>query len=243
MVPTEITSCTDSGGAPLDIVGYVYPTSTNTSSEGTQTRAPFWTIGVFATLLLVGTGGSVSAASTSAVVERIDSSPTGSTCRIECVSQSSRQNEEDEVAGSTEGLSVLQHYLSLNLSDLAVVLRVSRPTIYSWLRDESAPQTHNLSRIREIFRVTKIWPGISRNPLGLRLRTPVVEGESVFDLLSQERIDAGVVRAALISCALLLEQDMVRPRPRSAAEVAKQYGLRSQSKHSQEESVAQETGL
>jgi len=70
MVPTEITSCTDSGGAPLDIVGYVYPTAMNTSSEGTQARAPFWTIGVFATLLLVGTGGSISAASTSAVVER-----------------------------------------------------------------------------------------------------------------------------------------------------------------------------
>ena len=79
--------------------------------------------------------------------------------------------------------------------------------------------------------------------LGSRLRTPVIEGQSVFDLLSEERIDTEDVRKALVSCALLLEQAMARPRPRSAAEIAKQYGLRSQSKHSQEESVAQETGL
>jgi hypothetical protein len=243
MLPTEITSCTDSGGKPLDIVGYAYSTSTCTSAEGMPTRAPFLTVGVFAALFLAGTGGSVSAASTSAAVERIDSAPTGTTCRIECVSQSRRQNEEEEVAGTTEGLSVLQHYLSLNLSDLAAVLRVSRPTIYSWLRDESAPQAHNVSRMRQLFRVTRIWPGISRKPIGARLRTPVAEGQSVFDLLCQERIDAELVRTALVSCALLLEQDMVRLRPRSAAEIAKQHGLRSQSKHSQEESVAQETGL
>jgi hypothetical protein len=243
MVTTEITSCTDSGGKPLDIVGcYGYPTSTCTSAGGAATRAPLRTVGVFAALLLVGTGGSVSAASKSAVVERIDQAPTGSTCRVECVSQTRRENQQEE-AGSTEGLSVLQHHLSLNLSDLAAVLRVSRPTIYSWLRDESAPQAQNLSRMRQLFRVTRIWPGISRKPLGSRLRTPVIEGQSVFDLLSEERIDTEVVRKALVSCALLLEQDIARPRPRSTAEIAKQYGLRSQSKHSQEESVAQETGL
>ena len=40
-----------------------------------------------------------------------------------------------------------------------------------------------------------------------------------------------------------LEQDLARPRPRPAAEIAKLYGLQGQSKNSQEESVAQETGL
>jgi len=57
MVTTEITSCTDSGGEPLDIVGYGYPTSTCTSAGGAAARAPLRTVGVFAALLLVGTGG------------------------------------------------------------------------------------------------------------------------------------------------------------------------------------------
>ena len=242
MVTTEITSCTDSGGNPLDLVGYGYPTSTCTSAGSAAPRAPFWTVGVFAALLLVGTGGSVSAASKSAVAERMDQTATGSTCRVECVSQTRRGNEEGG-AGSAEGLSTLQHYLSLNLSDLAAVLRVSRPTIYSWLRDESAPQAQNLLRMRQVFRVARIWPGISRKPLGSRLRTPVVEGQSVLDLLSEERLDTELVRTALVSCALLVEQDIARPRPRSTAEIAKRFGLRPQSKHSQEESVVQETGL
>jgi hypothetical protein len=239
---TEITSCTESAERPLQIGGYAYPTSTWTFGDITATTAPFWTVGVFAVLLFAGTGGSVSEVSTTAV-EKVDSARTGSNCSIEYVSKSRRQDEEDENIASTEGLPVLQHYLSLNLSDLAAILRVSRPTIYSWLKEDSSPQAHNTSRMRQLFRLAKLWSDISRKPLGSHLKTPVVDGQSVFDLLSQDHLDRELIRSALMSCSLMLEQDLARPRPRSAAEIAKLYGLQSQSKNSQEESVAQETGL
>jgi hypothetical protein len=173
----------------------------------------------------------------------MDSSGTGSMCRVEYVSKSRREDEEERIAGSTEGLSTIQHHLSLNLSDLAAVLRVSRPTIYTWLREESSPQAHNVSRMQLLFWVAKMWSGVSPRPLGSHLKTAVVESQSVFDLLSQERIDRELVRRALATCSRAMEQEAARPRPRSAAEIARQYGLRSQSRHSQEESVAQETGL
>jgi hypothetical protein len=243
MISTEITSCTDSAETPLQMASYAYPTSTSVAGESAPTRAPFWTAGVFAVLLFAGTGGSVSAASSSAVVEKMDSTPTGARRRIEYVSKSRREDEEERVAGSTEGLPILQHYFSLNLSDLALVVRVSRPTIYSWLRNESSPQSHNVFRMRQLFGLVKLWSSLSRKPLGSYLKSPVVEGQSVFDLLSQDQIDRELVRQALVACSLMLEQDAARPRPRSAAEIAKQYGLRSQSEHSQEESVSQETGL
>ncbi len=241
MVPAQITSCTGSVGKPVQTISYADATSTSTFSQLAPSTAPFWTAGVFAFLLAAGTGGLVSTASTSAVAE-IDSARTGSVCRFVCVSKSRRDDEEEGIEGSTQVLSVLQHYLSLNLSELAMVLQVSRPTIYSWLRDQSSPQAQNVARIRQILKLAKIWPGISRRPVGLHLKTPVMDGRSVLDLLSQDRIDPELVRTALASCAVLVERE-ARQGPRTAAEVAKQYGLRSQSRGSKEESVAQETGL
>ncbi len=242
MVPVQITSCTDSVEKSAQTISYADSTSTNTFSQSTLARAPGWTAGVFAFFLVAGTGGLASTASTSAVAE-IDSPRTGSVCRIECPSKSRRDSEEEGIEGSTQALSVLQHYLSLNLSELAMVLQVSRPTIYSWLRDQSSPQAQNLARIRQISKLAKIWPGISRRPVGLHLKTPVMDGRSILDLLSQDQIDSELARAALASCAALVEREAARQRPRTAAEVAEQYGLRPQSKDSQEESVAQETGL
>lgn len=120
MVAIEITSCTDSGERPLQVVSYEYATSTGNSARTEPARAPFWTVGVFALFLAAGTGGSVSTASASAVAE-IDSARTGSSCRIECVSKTRREDEEDRIEGSTQALSVLQHCLSLNLSELVLL--------------------------------------------------------------------------------------------------------------------------
>src|ERR1019366_6302550 len=243
MPSAVITSCTESAEKALQMYACAQPTSARASTATELIRAPFWAGGVLAAFLIAGTGGSISSASASAVVQKMDSSGTGSMCRIEYVSKSRREDEEERIAGSTEGLSTIQHHLSLNLSDLAAVLRVSRPTIYTWLREESSPQAHNVSRMQLLFGVAKMWSGVSPRPLGSHLKTAVVEGQSVFDLLSQERIDREQVRRALATCSRVMEQDATRPRPRSAAEIARQYGLRSQSKHSQEEAVAQETGL
>ncbi len=242
MLPAQITSCTNSVEKSAQTIAYADTTSANTFIQPPLARASGWTAGVFAIFLAAGTGGLVSTASTSAVAE-IDSPRTGSVCRIDCASKFRRDSEDETIEGSTQALSVLQHYLSLNLSELAMVLQVSRPTIYSWLRDQSSPQAQNVARIRQLFKLAKIWPGISRRPVRLHLKTPVTEGRSVLDLLTQDRLDPELVRTALASCAALVEREAARQRPRTAAEVAKQYGLRSQSKGSQEESVAQETGL
>jgi hypothetical protein len=243
MPSAAITSCTGAAETSPQMYGCAQPTSARASTATEFIKAPFWTGGVLAAFFIAGTGGAISCASTSAVVQKMDSSSTGSMCRIECVSKSRLEDETERIAGSAEGLPTIQHHLSLNLSDLAAVLRVSRPTIYTWLRSESSPQAHNVSRMRLLFRVAKTWAGVSPRPLGSHLKTAVVEGQSVFDLLSQERIERELVRGALATCSRKMEQEAARPRPRSAAEIAGQYGLRSQSKHSQEESVAQETGL
>jgi hypothetical protein len=242
MQSAEITSCTETEGTGLQMHSYPQPTSTGAEGVTEAARTPFWAGGVFAALLIAGTGGSISGVSGLSAAREMGLPCTGSACRIECVSNSRRDDEEERIANSTEGLPAIQHYLSLNLSDLATVLQVSRPTIYAWLRDESTPQAHNMSRMGLLYRMAKTWSGMSQKPLGSYLKRPVVRGRSLLSLLSEERIDRGFVMEGLVASSRMMEHE-ARTRPRSAAEIAKQFGLRPQSNHSQEESVAQETGL
>lgn len=237
----DITSCTESEMQDLELEDYTPATSTCDSTGIATTRTPLWVTGFCAAALFVGTGGSIAAAPTSTVIGEANPAPTGAICSIECIPPSIREEQDD--TAPTEVLSLLQHYLSLNLTDLAAVLHVSRPTIYSWMRDESAPQAYNVERIRQLARLTKFWSGLSRKPLGSHLRTPVLNGLSLFDLLSQEQINMWFARKALVSCSVVVEQDGSRPRAKSAVEIAREFGLRAPMTHSQEESVAQETGL
>src|ERR1039457_3933293 len=112
-----------------------------------QRRAgtPIPILATFAIFLAAGTGGIGSPSSIPVITGA--AMPTTSACRITHACNSAQVNV-DEIAGTTEGLAIIQHYLSLNISDLASALRVSRPTVYAWLREESEPQANNISRIQ-----------------------------------------------------------------------------------------------
>ncbi len=238
MRPIETTNCTGPDVAALPSLGSSEPTSADLTVRPPGI-GPFWTSGAFAFLLIVGTGGVASSASAASAVQDLGLARTGSVCTV--ATARLRRDDEDITSGSPEGLPFSQHHLSLNMSDLAAVLRVSRPTIYAWLRNESDPQTHNIARMVLLHELARTWSAMSPHRLGVYLKRPALRSRSVFDLLCEEHIDRSAVRDALASIARMIEGEPTRPR--SAGEVAKQFGLRSQSKKLQEESVAQETGL
>jgi hypothetical protein len=88
-----------------------------------------------------------------------------------------------------------------------------------------------------------MWLAISPKRMGTYLKRPVVNGHSLFDLLCEETIKAESVQAGLESVARAIDIESPQRQTRSAAEIAKQFGLRPPSKASSEESVAEETGL
>ena len=242
MRSVEITSCSGAETANAPMMGAAEPTSTSGSPLG-GVVAPYLAGGTFALLLIVGTGGLASAASASSAITDLGLARTGSVFRVDRIFPSRKEEERDAIAESAEGLAFIQHHLSLNLSDLAIVLRVSRPTVYSWLREESAPQAHNLARMRLLYTIARTWAAISPTRLGVYLKRPALDGRSVLDMLSAEKIDKIALRDELTSISKAIESKRGEQRPRSANEIAKQFGLQTQSKHSQEESIAQETGL
>ncbi len=80
--------------------------------------------------------------------------------------------------------------LSLNKSQLARILRVTRPTIYEWLRG-NRPNAANTKRLSTLLRVLERASVSSLAPLNARfVRQPTESGApSLIDMLGEEQVD------------------------------------------------------
>ena len=92
----------------------------------------------------------------------------------------------------------LQTALSVNKSELARILRVSRPTVYDWL-DDGQPNPGNVSRIRTLRRMLRESRVTPANPLFPRFVRSALEpgGRPLLDVLAEETIDEAAVRSAV----------------------------------------------
>ena len=98
----------------------------------------------------------------------------------------------------------LQTALSVNKSELARILRVSRPTVYDWL-DDGQPNADNVSRIRTLRRLLRESGVSSAEPLFPRFVRSASEpgGQPLLDVLVAETIDEAAVRNAVESVKAL----------------------------------------
>lgn len=89
----------------------------------------------------------------------------------------------------------VQAALSINKSELARILGVSRPTVYDWL-DDGEPNADNRSRIRTLLRMLSDSQVSSNDPLFPRfVRSRLEPGDQiVLDLLSEETIDEATAK-------------------------------------------------
>ena len=97
-----------------------------------------------------------------------------------------------------EQVQELQAALSLNKSQLARVLRVSRPALYDWLRGRE-PNAANTERLHTLLRCLTQARVSGANPLNARfVRQPAdLDGPALLDLLGEKRIDEDRVVTAI----------------------------------------------
>lgn len=101
-----------------------------------------------------------------------------------------------------EMISDVRSKLGLNMSQVADVLRVGRPTVYGWLREEQKPQERNRRRIRTIWKLARVWGSSCPEPLGAdwdRAVTP--DAYTVGELMSQEHLREFTLGRALTQLA------------------------------------------
>lgn len=118
-------------------------------------------------------------------------------------------------------LATIRSHFSLQIKELALILGVQRPTIYSWMRDESKPQPDNRHRISQILRFVSYWQNLGGKPLGDLVRNHFDEqGRTLLDLFSQNPLDESQINFHMSRLA------SVKPvRPARLSEIAKREGI------------------
>jgi len=169
--------------------------------------------------------------------------PTSTTCQIECVVTANRKTDEEQLEVSQK-LAYIQHHFSLNLTMLASTLRVSRPTLYSWLGEDSEPHPQKLLRIEQLYRLAVSWRRLCIAPLGRIGRRPLAAGRSILDLLQTEALEEASIRSALRLVAGMVERVQPPQTTRSlTVQLRQQYGMPEESAEQRRQRMLDNAGL
>jgi len=178
-----------------------------------QVSAPIF---LAAGMIFIGTGGK-------GTVEMLKTeSQTGAVYSWTVPSVGVKRAKESMFLLPTELLAGIRRYLSLNVSNLAKVLRVERPTVYAWLSGEALPRLGNLERIRKVHFFAREWRKVSSEPVRGMLKIRYSEMPSLLEQLEQENIDEQAVRDTLSALQVALSRV---PARKSVVQIAKEKGL------------------
>jgi DNA-binding transcriptional regulator YiaG len=88
-----------------------------------------------------------------------------------------------------EMLGIIRAAFSLTVTELAQVLHVRRPAVYSWLAGDAEPREQNLRRLISLTTLAEHWMDVADAPLGAGRRLPGPDGRTPLEILSQEVLD------------------------------------------------------
>jgi hypothetical protein len=98
-------------------------------------------------------------------------------------------HSEPVVTTTEDQITLILSVLSLRVTELASVMDVQRPTIYSWLQGEFLPQHDKKIRLGSIYELAAKWRSLSTSSLGKAVRDAEFEGTNILSLLKQKKID------------------------------------------------------
>lgn len=161
--------------------------------------------------------------------------------------QSTRYVSETHVAGqsvqtTSEIIVAVRSALGLQITELASILHVQRPTIYAWVDDRATPHPQNRERLHQLYRVVREWEQLSDRPLSARLRHVAQDGKSLLDLLTANIMSEPDVSARLKALALQKKTPGPARRGLSARALAGRYGIRLPSESEQQLNIDRITG-
>jgi len=174
-----------------------------------------WNNAVLAAVFLVGTGGFATA-------QTLNYAPgVPSVARI--APELGGSVGAHQVLDTQEKLAGIRHYLSANVTNMAKIFRVGRPTVYSWLRDDPGLRASHARRIDEIYAIARMWRSTSNQPIGEFMSRPLNSGATLLELLSAKSLDESAIQSAFIQIS---EAASRKARRSSPAEIAKRRGFR-----------------
>lgn len=118
------------------------------------------------------------------------------------ISETTPVSANDEPSAAAEMLVAVRTAFPLQISQLAKLAGVTRPTIYAWLHGEQRPQERGWERLKQLHALAEFWR--SCTPFSLpekQLTAPGVDGQSIYEQLSAEVIDMQQIENRLAAAA------------------------------------------
>ncbi len=194
------------------------PTGSSTRgllSTGFSAKFSNAVLGAVFSMLVVGTGGSAN-------VRMINSDASGPIA-IPIIRMADGNIDSDRLLDAHEKLAGIRRYLSMSVTDMAKVLHVRRPTIYSWLRNEPSLRAEHARRLEAIYKNARGWRAISSKPVGEFLNRPLTSGPTLLTLLCAKKLDEAAITSRFLQ---IHEAQSLSPRRVSVLEAAKKRGLK-----------------
>ncbi len=195
--------------------------STSACSPGSGVSVS-WNNALLAAVFFVGTGGFA----TAQALRYVPGAP--SVVRVahelgqHCIGPKHVLDTQEKLAG-------IRQYFAVNMSDMAKILRVGRPTVYTWLRD--APTTlraGHARRIDEVYGIARTWRAMSNKPVGALMSIPLSSGETLLALLSARTLDESAIEKGLAEIADAVNR---KTRRASVLEIARRRGFKLATVH------------
>jgi len=163
----EDETCDQETPTFVAVLGQTIEKAIDTSARLLQDELQWW----------LGTGGTIGKDILTVALDHLD---------FNLSAEDLENSIESKILAVDEMLAAIRSTLSLNVSELARVLKVERPTIYAWMNSESLPHRENQSKLDRLFAAAQIWLGITQNPMGNFLKSKTRSGVSFLELLVQE---------------------------------------------------------
>ncbi len=87
----------------------------------------------------------------------------------------------------SEQVELIKKSFGLNISAMAELLNVSRPTVYAWLKGEPPKTQENISHINFVENQARMYGELNLVRPDNFIKRPLFDGESLFSLLKQKK--------------------------------------------------------
>jgi DNA-binding transcriptional regulator YiaG len=136
---------------------------------------------------------------------------------------SESRNDSSAFPSHNEIIAAIRSSLSLQIKELAEILRVQRPTVYSWIKNEVEPSPTNRERLQYLYRIARKWKQLCNLPADSLIRSTGADGHSVLELLKADEVDQTAIIKRLEGLAtqrrkMKREADEKRPKADSLAQ-------------------------
>ncbi len=150
----------------------VYPQVPNTygSNKAVTSMAPF-------IVMMAGTGGLMTVDSAVKMSEY---------CRVKTIIHVEEFHpliEKIDIRSTAEHIANIRNVFDINMSDLAAVLKATRPTVYTWLEGQEPKRSETVKHIQRLSSFADEFGQANIKRLDRLLQRPILAGRSLLDML------------------------------------------------------------